>query len=236
MPASGADEQGAPGKRILCLDAGKVKESSRHVEAALKALGILECFQTEPLLSLKNIREMTGLNISRMIRLCGTQVAKGYLAYDSGTRHYKLGNKILPLSKAYEHSNNLISLSRPVLRNLADQTGESATLFIVDGLQRLCPAREEGTFSLRYNILEGQRKVLYAGAGGKVLLAFGPEELRRKVLSRDHLRKLTPATIQDPKRLQKELETVRWKGDGRETLRYPDLEKTNQQKEEGILP
>jgi DNA-binding IclR family transcriptional regulator len=191
---------------------GKVKESSRHVEAVLRALDILECFQVEPLLSLKKISEITRLNKSRIIRLCGTPVAKGYLGYDSEAQHYKLGNRILPLGKAYEHSNNLISLSRPVLRNLADQTGESASLFIVDGLQRLCLAREEGTFSIRYNILEGQRMVLYAGAGGKVLLAFGPEELRRKVLSRDHLRKLTPATTQDPKRLEKELETVRRQG------------------------
>jgi len=191
---------------------GKVKESSRHVEAVLRALDILECFQVGPLLSLKKISDMTGLNKSRIIRLCGTLVAKGYLGYDSEAQHYKLGNRILPLSKAYEHSNNLISLSRPVLRNLADQTGESASLFVVDGLQRVCLAREEGTFSIRYNILEGQRMVLYAGAGGKVLLAFGPEELRRKALARDHLRKLTTTTIQDPKRLEKELEAVRRQG------------------------
>ena len=50
--------------------------------------------------------------------------------------------------------------------------------------------------------------VLYAGAGGKVPLAFRPKELRWKVLSKDHLQKLTPATIQNPKRLEKELETV----------------------------
>jgi DNA-binding IclR family transcriptional regulator len=190
----------------------KVKESTRHVEAVLRALDILECFQVEPLLSLKKISEMTGLNKSRVIRLCGTLISKGYLGYDSEALHYKLGNRILPLSKAYEHSNDLISISRPLLRNLADQTGESASLFIVDGAQRLCLTREEGTFSIRYNILEGQRMVLYAGAGGKVLLAFGPEELRRKVLSRDHLRKLTPATISDPKRLEKELEAVRRQG------------------------
>jgi DNA-binding IclR family transcriptional regulator len=54
--------------------------------------------------------------------------------------------------------------------------------------------------------------VLYAGAGGKVLLAFGPEELRRKVLGKSHLKKLTPGTIKDPKRLEKDLEAVRRQG------------------------
>jgi DNA-binding IclR family transcriptional regulator len=190
----------------------KVKESTRHVEAVLKALEVLDCFQVQPLLPLKKISELTGMNKSRIIRICGTLASRGYLVYDSEAQNYRLGFKVLSLSKAYERGNNLISLSRPVLRNLADQTGESASLFVVDGLQRLCLAREEGTCSIRYNILEGQRMVLYAGAGGKVLLAFGPEELRRKALSRDHLRKLTPTTIQDAKRLEKELETVRRQG------------------------
>ena len=182
------------------------------MEAVLKALDVLDCFQGQPLLPLKKISELTGMNKSRIIRLCGTLSSRGYLVYDSEAQNYRLGFKVLALGKAYERSNNLISLSRPILRNLADQTGESASLFVVDGLQRVCVAREEGTFSIRYNILEGQRMVLYAGAGGKVLLAFGPEELCRKVLSREYLRKLTPTTIHDPKRLEKELETVRRQG------------------------
>jgi DNA-binding IclR family transcriptional regulator len=98
------------------------------------------------------------------------------------------------------------------MRYLANHTGESASLFVVDGLKRLCLAREEGTFSIRYNIVEGQRMVLYAGAGGKVLLAFGPEELRRKILGKNHLKELTPTTIKDPKDLAKELEAIRRQG------------------------
>jgi DNA-binding IclR family transcriptional regulator len=191
---------------------GKVKESTRQVEAVLKALDVLDCFQVQPLLQLKKISELTGMNKSRIIRLCGTLAAKGYLVYDAESHHYKLGSRILSLSKVYERSNNLISLARPVMRHLANHTGESASLFVVDGLKRLCLARKEGTFSIRYNIVEGQRMVLYAGAGGKVLLAFGPEELRRKILAKNHLKQLTPTTIKDPKDLAKELEAIRRQG------------------------
>jgi len=191
---------------------GKVKESTRQVEAVLKALDVLDCFQVQPILQLKKISELTGMNKSRIIRLCGTLVAKGYLVYDAESHHYRLGSRILSLSKVYERSNDLISLARPVMRYLASHTGESATLFVVDGLKRLCLAREEGTFSIRYNIVEGQRMVLYAGAGGKVLLAFGPEELRRKILGKNHLKELTPTTIKDSKELTKELEVIRRQG------------------------
>lgn len=188
------------------------KEFDRHVGAVLKALDILDCFPIHPHLKLRQISEMTGMNKSRVIRLCGTLAARGYLLYDSQSRQYELGSRILSLSKVYERTNTLISLARPVLRELADRTGESATLFVVDGLQRLCLAREEGTHSIRYNIIEGQRMALYAGAGGKVLLACGPEELRKKILKKNQLKKLTPNTITDPGQLEKELEAVQKKG------------------------
>jgi len=53
---------------------------------------------------------------------------------------------------------------------------------------------------------------LYAGAGGKVLLAFGPEEIRKKVLTRKHIKQLTPHTIKNPKLLLQELERIRQDG------------------------
>ena len=189
-----------------------MKESIRHVEAVMKAMDILDCFQVQPVLSLKQISEMTGLNKSRIIRLCGTLAAKGVLAVDSETHKYRLGVKILSLSRVYEQSNTLISLARPVLRDLAQSTGESATLFVADGIDRLCLAREEGTHSIRFNILEGQRLPLYAGAGGKVLLAFGSPDLRKKVLKKNFLKKLTPGTITDPQDFHQEIEAIRLKG------------------------
>jgi DNA-binding IclR family transcriptional regulator len=152
------------------------------------------------------------LNKSRIIRLCGTLAAKGVLSVDPETHKYKLGAKILSLSRVYEQSNSLISLARPILRELAQSTGESATLFAADGMDRLCLAREEGTHSIRFNIVEGQRLPLYAGAGGKVLLAFGSPDLRKKILRKTFLKKLTRNTITDPEDFHKEIETIRQQG------------------------
>ncbi len=60
---------------------------------------------------LNKIRELTGMNKSRVIRLCGTLASKGYLGYDSEAQRYKLGSKILSFSKTYKRSNDLISLA-----------------------------------------------------------------------------------------------------------------------------
>ena len=190
------------------------KESRRYVDAVLKALTILDCFQVQPSLQLRQISEMTKLNKSRILRLCGTIESMGYLVHDRETGLYGLGPKLLFLGKVYERNNTLISLARPILRDLARVTGESASLFVVDGNRRLCLAREEGTHTIRYSLSEGEHRELYAGAPGKVLLAFGPEELRRQFLQKNMLRKLTPNTIADPRKLQREFESIRSQGYG----------------------
>jgi DNA-binding IclR family transcriptional regulator len=190
------------------------KESKRYVDAVLKALDILDCFQVRPSLQLKQISEMTKLNKSRILRLCGTVESMGYLVHDRETGLYSLGPKLLSLGKIYERNNTMISLARPILRDLTRITGESASLFVVDGNKRLCLAREEGTHSVRYSVSEGQRMELYAGSGGKVLLAFGPVELRRQFLRKGMLKRLTPHTIVDLGKLQEELELINRQGYG----------------------
>jgi len=196
----------------MALHEKKTKESERHVEALLKALKILDCFEIHPALSLKQLSEMTGLNKSRIIRFCGTLESKRYLFRDSENHCYGLGSRLLSLGKAFERRNTLISLARPILKELAQSTGESASLHVIDGLQRLCLAREEGTYSIRYAISEGQHLPLHAGAGSKILLAYASEDLNRQFIENQNLQKLTPTTIIDPEEFRKEFDLIRSRG------------------------
>jgi IclR family acetate operon transcriptional repressor len=112
------------------------------------------------------------------------------------------------LGKAFERSNNYVSIVRPILRQLAKSTGESATFFVRRGSDRFVLVREEGTQEIRYLVKEGQRLALHAGAGGKILLAFGPEKIRRKILINKRVPGITPYTITDSKKLSTELDRV----------------------------
>jgi DNA-binding IclR family transcriptional regulator len=190
----------------------KIKESERYIESVLRALEVLDCFENHSDLSLKQLHEITGMNKSRIIRLCGTLNKSGYLKYDSETQQYSLGFRFLVLGNAYEQRNTLISVSRPVLKKLAKNTAESASLFVIDDIFRTCIAREEGSRSLRLSLSEGQRFEIYSGASGKVLLAFGPEELKRRIIRKNKLKKLTAHTITEPKQILSELDTIRMQG------------------------
>jgi DNA-binding IclR family transcriptional regulator len=188
------------------------KESAKQIESVDKALSLLECFSDRvPELSLKQLSEKTGLYKSRILRLCGTLMAHGFLIRQEGSL-YRLGPKLMMLGKQYERSNSLISIARPILRELASITGESAKLFVIQGTRRVCLVREKGTYPLSYHVEEGESFELYAGAGGKALLAYTSKEFRNQVLSEKVLQRLTPKTIVERNRLEQEFATIREQG------------------------
>ena len=185
---------------------------TRHVEVVLKALDILDCFQSQPVLTLKEIVDTTKLTRSRAMRLMGTLESRGYLIHDRERRHFYLGPRLLTLGKVFEAHNSLVSLARPILRDLVRETGELASLYVIDGTERVALAREKGVHDISYTVSEGQRMELYAGAAGKVLLAFAPKELSKKVLGVKSLKKLTPSTITETKELSRQLDKIRSMG------------------------
>lgn len=188
------------------------KESAKQIDSVDKALSIVECFSDSvPEMSLKQLSEKTGLYKSRIMRLCGTLMAHGFLIRMEDSL-YRLGPKLMMLGKIYERTNSLISIARPILRELASLTGESAKLYVIEGHKRICLVREKGPNPLSYHVEEGESFELYAGAGGKVLLAYAPKAFRDQILGEKVLQRLTPQTIVERSRLEKEFATIRKQG------------------------
>jgi DNA-binding IclR family transcriptional regulator len=135
-------------------------------------------------------------------------VASGFLIRTPSSS-YRLGPKLMSLGKIYENTNSLISISRPIMRELAAQTGESVALFTNEGDKCLCVAREFGHARLVFSIQEGDYMQLHATAAGRIFLAYGPEELREEFLNNPNLEKFTPSTLVDPQKLREELAAIR---------------------------
>lgn len=190
----------------------RTKEGNRHVDAALRMLDILDCFLVEPRLSLGQIIARTGLVRSRAMRLIGTLEHRGYLIEDAATKTYSLGCRLAGLGKSFERANQTETLVRPVLNYLVEKTGESATFYVADGMERVALVRQEGTKAIRLSIVEGQRTPVHVGASGKVLLAFGNPETLRKILEMKMLPRITEHSITDPAILAQEVETIRERG------------------------
>jgi DNA-binding IclR family transcriptional regulator len=189
-----------------------VKQIDRHVESVLAALEIMDCFLENPKLNIKQIGDTTNMTRNRITRLLGTLMHKGYVMEGIETSTYTPGPKLMALGNIFEENQNLVVLARPILRELALKTGESASFYVREGQERVVLAREEGTQAIRFSVSVGQRMDLHAGAAGKVLLAYAPEAERNIILTKGPLARLTPQTIINPNRLLKELEQIRKSG------------------------
>jgi DNA-binding IclR family transcriptional regulator len=95
---------------------------------------------------------------------------------------------------------------------LAELTGESAALYAIDGLERITLACEKGTQGIQYNVAEGEHKELYAGAAGKVLLAFASANVRSEIFKVKTFKRFTPNSIVDPNKFLSELNTIHDQG------------------------
>jgi DNA-binding IclR family transcriptional regulator len=118
----------------------------------------------------------------------------------------------MALGKIYENTNTLVTISRPIMKRLAEDAGESVALFQLDGDTSFCLSREYGSSSLVFTIQEGDNMELHASAAGRVLLTYGSAELRKKILTQTKFEKFTSETITDPKKIQKELDLIRKRG------------------------
>jgi len=190
----------------------KPKTSVPIVDSLATALSLLNYFTVrEPELSLQQLCEKSGLYKSRIHRLCATLVLSGFLVRMPWST-YRLGPKLLTLGKIYESTNSMISVARPIMKALAGKTGESVALFALEGDISYCLAREYGSSRLVFSIQEGDVMQLHASAAGRVLLAYGTQELRDKILQSAVLDKFTPMTMIDPKKINAELGRIRQKG------------------------
>ncbi|WP_119392547.1 IclR family transcriptional regulator [Taklimakanibacter lacteus] len=185
------------------------KEAERHVQSVASALRILEAFDRDQGLTLKDLYERTGLNRSRILRFGGTLQAQGYLEFSEAVGRYTLGPKVFGLGRLVQSRYaEIANLVRPSLTRLAQASGDTAFYSVVQGLDRLVLAHCESTEGVRFVIPEGQVRPLYAGATGKVLLAFGPESLRRQILDATVLARLaTPKSI-DVEKLATDLKDI----------------------------
>lgn len=180
--------------------------SVKPVQVVQKARRVLDAFSLErPQLALPEIARAAGLPTSTCFRLLQTLTAEGFLDRD-GDR-YRPGVGLLQWAALVPAGRDLIAAAQPILDRLRDGTGESACLYVRDGLLRTCVAVAPTRHNVVRQLYVGKVMPLAAGSGGKVLIAYDPE-LIDEVLSGE-LNAYTPTTIADPTRLAAHLAEVR---------------------------
>ncbi|HEV8488289.1 MAG TPA: IclR family transcriptional regulator [Candidatus Limnocylindrales bacterium] len=118
---------------------------------------------------------------------------------------YRLGPRLIIGSGANVTAEELIRTADPILRLLADETGETAIIVRRIGLAAVCLHEIPSSQALRVTFAPTTSLPLNSGAFGKALLAFAPPEILDEVIALDGL---GGATILDPDRLRADLADV----------------------------
>jgi DNA-binding IclR family transcriptional regulator len=148
------------------------EEAERPVAAVERALSVLDAFRKgDKSLSLSDLAERTGLYKSTILRLAQTLERFEYLMRrDDGD--YQIGTSALRLANIYQGSVQAGDIIQPVLRDLVEKTGESASFSVRRGDVRVFVYRVDSPHMLRDHLQAGDVVPLGQGASGKILLAF----------------------------------------------------------------
>lgn len=158
-------------------------EEKPLVRAVERALDVLLCFVKEKELSLTELAQRTSLHKSTVHRLLASLEHKGFVTRDPVTEKYRLGLRIWELSANLLRGDDPASILLPEMERLRDQLGETVSLYIRDGLDRIRIQAVQSLQAIRRVAPLGVRLPLYVGASSKVLVAFGEPDLVNKVLA-----------------------------------------------------
>lgn len=150
------------------------------------ALQLMRYFTAEQ--SIWGVRELaaaSGVHRAVVQRVLATFAEEGFLVQDDLGR-YALGLRWFELGEIVRHTLSPTDVVKPALSRLAQQTGETVFLSLLDGHEGLCLDMAHSGQPLRFSIEEGQRFALDTGSHGKAMLAFQSPALCDEVCRKAH--------------------------------------------------
>jgi IclR family KDG regulon transcriptional repressor len=132
----------------------------------------------------------------------------GFVDQDAQTECYRLAPKLAHIGQAAADQLDLRRLAEPYMMRLRDLTRQTVVLSLPAGGDAIANAVFDSPNFVTISVRLGYRLPSYSSAQGRVILAFSPQELQQRVLSRK-LQPLTPQTITDPAQLRQRLVHIR---------------------------
>jgi IclR family transcriptional regulator, KDG regulon repressor len=168
------------------MNGGVAMEDGKQltVRAVERALDILLLFTQHGSLGLTEIADKVGLHKSTVHRLLASLEVKGFLLRDVQSEKYRLGFRVWELSaQLNSQSDDPGTLLLPEMERLRDQIGETISLYIREGSERIRIQAVQSNQAVRRVAPLGARLPLFVGASGKVLLAFEDEAIRDAIMN-----------------------------------------------------
>ncbi|WP_229072872.1 IclR family transcriptional regulator [Actinoplanes sp. DH11] len=185
-----------------------------------RGLAILSAFGADrPVLGIAEVSRAVSLTKSTTHRYVATLARLGYLAQDPETKKYALGPRATDLGFAAITSLDVNRVGAPCLQALADETGYTVSMAVLDGpdivyVERRRGGRTTGGYALGLDLQVGSRLPAYCTSMGKVLLAYQEPAVLRGLLDRSDFARRGPRTLTNREQLTADLARIRRSGVG----------------------
>ena len=179
------------------------------LKTLLRGLAILDYIARHPEgVSNSQVAEEFDVDPAVSYRMLQTLTHAQYV-YKQGVL-YRLSYRVFNLSRLSWSS--LLDLATPVVGALAEQTGFTASLSVLEGHKAYPIILRQGESPLIVNANLGKPVPLHASSLGKVLWAYLPHEQQLQIMASIKLLKMTPNTLVDKEELWEELAQIRTSG------------------------
>ncbi|MFC9430859.1 IclR family transcriptional regulator [Streptomyces sp. NPDC056987] len=184
---------------------------SGSVQSVDRAVSVLEILAQQGEAGVTDIADELGVHKSTAFRLLGVLESRGLVGQEKDRGKYYLGAGVLRLAGAAALRLDISQEGVGVIRTLAEETGETANIAILDSDAAVNIMQARGPAAVTAHNWLGRRFALHATATGKVLMAHLPKE-RREALLADPPERFTERTITDRAVLRAELAVVAEQG------------------------
>lgn len=177
-----------------------------------KTMEVLELFAAERReLGVVEVAGALGRPKSTVSRWLAAMERADLLERDAESGRYRVSLRLAALGEVARQTTSLQRSARPYLAALAKETGETANLTLLVGMEAVNVEAADSPRPVMHVGWIGRRLPLHATASGKVLLAHAGDAVVSSVFA-GRLKRLTPKTITSSRALRAELARVRARG------------------------
>lgn len=189
----------------------KEQTSEGVVKSTLTAFSILEALDQQGESGVTELADALGFSKSTVHRHLSTLVTCGYVIKTK--KGYRLGLQFMQLAEGgKDHYAKLFQVAKPEIEEFAEETGETAKLWVEEQGRCVLIYITRGESSVMTDIRVGKRLEIHTTAAGKALLAQMPAERAESIIDRYELTEHTEHTITDKGALLEQLDTIREHG------------------------
>jgi IclR family acetate operon transcriptional repressor len=208
MPQDSSSERRPRGRPKAFHD----KTEQNTIQSLDRALGVLDHLAHTGGGTLSELAKGSNQSPATLYRVLSTFQLHDITEFDEASQLWQIGPSAYRIGAAFLRRSSVMERSRPVMRKLMQDTGETANLGVVRADMVMFISQVETHESIRAFFPPGTQSQMHASGIGKALLAFFPPDRLDAWLKSQELTRYTDKTLTSRDALLRDLESIRTRG------------------------